>query len=123
LGIADRIVEAVALHHYPTRFLSKQFCPLTAVHVANAFEYELRKDKAKLPGAMVDSNYLTDLQVADRVDAWRDACQENALSFEFASTLRRIHLDPDRSPRLWSARGGARQDLEWTPAVTDAAEA
>jgi putative nucleotidyltransferase with HDIG domain len=78
-GLPTGIVEAVALHHYPTRFLSKQFCPLTAVHVANAFEYELRKDKAKLPGAMVDSNYLTDLQVADRVDAWRDACQEKML--------------------------------------------
>jgi len=78
-GLPTAIVEAVALHHYPTRFLSKQFCPLTAVHVANAFEYELRKEKAKSPGATVDTNYLADLQVADRLDAWRDLCREKML--------------------------------------------
>jgi|SoiMethySBSTD1v2_1073268.scaffolds.fasta_scaffold274091_2 putative nucleotidyltransferase with HDIG domain len=78
-GLPTPIVEAVALHHYPTRFLSKQFCPLTAVHVANAFDYELRKDKAKLPGAVVDLNYLAELEVAEQLEAWRDLCQEKLL--------------------------------------------
>ena len=38
-GLPMAVVEAVALHHHPTRFLSDSFSPLTAVHVANAIEH------------------------------------------------------------------------------------
>jgi hypothetical protein len=69
----------VALHHYPARFLSKQFCPLTAVHVANVLEHEIHKESNPLPLSTVDASYLAELQVADRLDAWRDLCQEKLL--------------------------------------------
>jgi putative nucleotidyltransferase with HDIG domain len=78
-GLPTAIVEAVALHHYPIRFLSKQFCPLTAVHVANALEHESHKEVPAAPVATVDSNYLAELGLTDRLDAWRDRCHEKLL--------------------------------------------
>lgn len=81
-GLPMPIVEAVALHHFPIRFLSKGFCPLTAVHAANAIEHEINTDK---PGSKdvvqpaVDLNYLTELGLADRLDPWRDLCKEKLL--------------------------------------------
>jgi putative nucleotidyltransferase with HDIG domain len=78
-GLPMPIVEAVALHHYPIRFLSKEFCPLTAVHVANAIEHEIGKENQGLVAATVDANYLTELGLADRLDAWRDLCSERML--------------------------------------------
>jgi HD-like signal output (HDOD) protein len=65
------VVEAVALHHHPTRFLHTDFSPLTAVHVGNAFAHAERLDDA-LP--RLDLAYLNDVGVADRLPAWWDAC-------------------------------------------------
>lgn len=78
-GLPMPIVEAVALHHYPIRFLSKQFCPLTAVHVANSIEHEIQKDNQGLIASTADANYLTELGLAERLDAWRDLCREKLL--------------------------------------------
>ena len=78
-GLPMPIVEAVALHHYPIRFLSKGFCPLTAVHAANAIEHEAPDDSRRALCATVDTNYLTELGLADRLDSWRDRCKEKLL--------------------------------------------
>jgi len=78
-GLPMPIVEAVALHHYPIRFLSKQFCALTAVHVANSIEHEIQKDNQGLVLSSADSNYLTELGLIERFDGWRDLCQEKLL--------------------------------------------
>ncbi len=81
-GLPMPIVEAVALHHFPIRFLSKGFCPLTAVHAANAIEHEINSDKPganEVVGPAVDTNYLTELGLADRIDVWRDLCKEKLL--------------------------------------------
>ena len=78
-GLPMPIVEAVALHHYPIRFLSKQFCPLTAVHAANAIEHEIQKENQGLAFSTADTNYLTELGLNERFDGWRDLCQEKLL--------------------------------------------
>jgi putative nucleotidyltransferase with HDIG domain len=80
-GLPTTIVEAVALHHYPIHLHQKEFCPVTAVHVANALEHELRKgpDKETRVCATVDLNYLAELQLAERLEGWRDLCQEKLL--------------------------------------------
>jgi len=78
-GLPMPIVEAVALHHYPIRFLSKQFCPLTAVHAANAIEHEIQKENQGLVFSTADTNYLTELGLNERFDRWRDLCQEKLL--------------------------------------------
>ena len=78
-GLPMPIVEAVALHHYPVRFLSKQFCPLTAVHVANALEHELQAEKQGGVCAVADANYLAELGLEERLEVWRDLCREKML--------------------------------------------
>lgn len=76
-GLPVSIIEAVALHHYPSRFLSKEFSPLTAVHVANAWDQEQRGkgrvDNRLLPE--VDPNYLRELGLFERLPEWREACK------------------------------------------------
>ncbi len=78
-GLPTVIVEAVALHHRPAQFLSKSFCPLTAVHVANAIEHELEKEKSAILSGPLDVPYLTELGLAERVEVWRDLCAERML--------------------------------------------
>jgi HD-like signal output (HDOD) protein len=70
-GLPAPIVEAVAFHHTPEQSSNAKFSPLTAVHAANALEYEL-------DGLDSDLNleYLDRLGVADRVDAWREEAEK-----------------------------------------------
>lgn len=65
------VVEALALHHYPSKLISAGFGPLAAVHVANALEQEAR---GASPSSILDSAYLTDAGLADRIDEWREVC-------------------------------------------------
>jgi HD-like signal output (HDOD) protein len=71
-GLPIPIVEAVALHHQPARLSSSSFSPLTAVHVANVFEHEGRYQDPS--GCSVDSAYLEELGLSDRVKEWRGIC-------------------------------------------------
>jgi HD-like signal output (HDOD) protein/ActR/RegA family two-component response regulator len=66
------VIEAVAMHHLPTRFLTPTFSPLTAVHVANAFAHA---DSLEAATSRLDLAYLTELQLEHRLPAWWDRCQ------------------------------------------------
>ena len=66
-GLPVAIVEAVALHHHPTRFLNRAFCPLTAVHVADAF---LRTDNLEAALERVDADYLRGLGLWEKLPGW-----------------------------------------------------
>jgi HD-like signal output (HDOD) protein/CheY-like chemotaxis protein len=71
------VVEALALHHHPTKLLSSHFGPLTAVHVADVLEQEISKhndDRSSL-----DLQYLQDLGLAERLEIWRTAAQDQTL--------------------------------------------
>ena len=70
-GLPLTIVEALALHHHPSRFLSKQFCPLAAVHVANVLEHERRAETDGPALPQVDLGYLAELGLQERVEGWR----------------------------------------------------
>ncbi len=71
-GMPLDLVEAAALHHNPSRCLSKRFTPLTAVHVANALLYEAKPDKEGYVPAQVDEAYLADLGLDGRLQYWRE---------------------------------------------------
>lgn len=71
-GMPLDLLEAAALHHNPAQNLTKGFTPLTAVHVANALEYEANPEKEGI-SAKVDEAYLAELGVLDRLDSWRNA--------------------------------------------------
>lgn len=68
-GLPSPIVEAVAWHHQPSRSPVKAFCPLAAVHVANAL---LTPVEVPQPGTFpdVDHEFLQRIGAADRLEAW-----------------------------------------------------
>jgi putative nucleotidyltransferase with HDIG domain len=71
-GLPMPIVEAVALHHHPACFLSRNFSPLTAVHVANALS---RAESADHFNALVERDYLAVLGLESKISAWWSAGQ------------------------------------------------
>ncbi len=70
-GLPAPIVEAVAFHHTPERSTLQKFSPLTAVHVANAFDHEMNGDDGDL-----NLDYLERIGVANRLDAWREEVEK-----------------------------------------------
>ena len=49
-GLPAPVVEAIALHHQPSRSLHQDFSPLTAVHAADALVSERRAERPTLLG-------------------------------------------------------------------------
>jgi HD-like signal output (HDOD) protein len=74
-GLPIPIVEALAFHHCPSRCMGKQFTPLTAVHIANALDHEEHSVDGKKACYDVDSGYLANLNLADRLPVWMKICQ------------------------------------------------
>jgi HD-like signal output (HDOD) protein/CheY-like chemotaxis protein len=74
-GLPDPIVEAVLLHHEPSGYPGVDFTPLTAVHIANAIEHELRDPDPDAP-CLFDFEYLRKLGLDEKVDGWLEMCRE-----------------------------------------------
>ena len=72
-GLEPTILTAIAFHHRPRDSQTASFGPLTAVHAANGFDHGLRASSTD-GGEFLDTAYLTALQLADQVPAWRQAC-------------------------------------------------
>jgi len=77
-GLPDAIIEAVAWHHAPAEAHPANFCPLLAVHVADACDRQLH---GPLPLALtendgVDEGLLARLDFKDRLPVWQKQCQE-----------------------------------------------
>lgn len=70
-----QVVEAVALHHYPSKMISPGFSALAAVHAANAFEHENTGTSPARQNPILDMNYLADIQVDHRLPVWRESAQ------------------------------------------------
>ena len=79
-GLPISIIEAVALHHTPTVFSSKEFSPLVAVHVANNLAHlDLLTGNGQLETS-VDLQYLEAVGLGDQLGSWIEACREVAAS-------------------------------------------
>jgi HD-like signal output (HDOD) protein len=73
-GMPLDLMEVAALHHQPSRSVTKEFTPLTAVHLANVFEHELTPDPEEAAAtAKVDETYLSELGLLSKVEAWRES--------------------------------------------------
>jgi HD-like signal output (HDOD) protein len=75
-GLPVPVVEAVALHHCPSRCTQSAFSPLTSVHAANVLEWERSNPANGVVGPELDANYLDLVGVSSRLDAWRKVLQE-----------------------------------------------
>lgn len=76
------VVEAIALHHRPAPMLTHRFGALAAVHVADALANDLEPASEPLDRTEIDIDYLKHLGLADRLPAWRNACQDEIRSAE-----------------------------------------
>jgi HD-like signal output (HDOD) protein len=72
-GMSAEVVKVAALHHDPLRADDTAFSALTAVHVANAMEYEGIAETDGLPVPVLNAAYLQKLGLEERVALWRDA--------------------------------------------------
>lgn len=75
-GIPDHIVEAVALHHFPSRLPDNTFTALTAVHLANALlhEADYTKTTEDIPG--LDIKYLHRVNLKSELADWMELCEK-----------------------------------------------
>ena len=78
-GFPSSVVEAVAMHHFPTRSPNRSFTLVTALHVANALAHERTDDPASTPRSEVDLPYLAAIGRQDRLGFWRECTTERAL--------------------------------------------
>lgn len=74
-GLPGSITEAVALHHCPWRRHKEAFSAVTAVHAANILEHEARPDPNVILPSQINTAYLNDLGLSDRVEHWRRPCR------------------------------------------------
>lgn len=72
-GLPVPVVEAIALHHRPNHAAEKIFCPLTAVHVADSLAHEQSATDKTGSCGQLDTDYLGELQLGDRIGPWREA--------------------------------------------------
>ena len=74
-GLPASLVEAVAYHHAPSNAGEMQFCPLTAVHLADAIASA--HDPCSLNRDIeIDINYLDTLGLRERVNTWQHLHEE-----------------------------------------------
>jgi HD-like signal output (HDOD) protein len=75
-GLPVPVVEAVALHHSPSRATQPAFSALTSVHAANVLEWERPNSANGSPAPRLDDNYLGLVGVSSRLSTWRQALAE-----------------------------------------------
>ena len=66
-GLPEPVVSTVELHHSLLATASRGFTPVTAIHVAQSL------DGSRPNVNRLDSEYLKQLGLKDRVSAWQDA--------------------------------------------------
>jgi putative nucleotidyltransferase with HDIG domain len=87
-GLSAEVIRVAALHHHPLRGGDLAFSALTAVHVANALEYEGDPLADGLPIAAIDAAYVKQLGLEGRLDSWRRA-RRNPEDTKFETKLQR----------------------------------
>lgn len=70
------VIEALALHHYPSKLVSRTFGPLVAAHAANVFHHATNENADPRGHSQIDHGYLADLSLSDRLPIWEAACRE-----------------------------------------------
>ena len=73
-GLPESIVQAVAFHHTPNLCPALDFCPLTAVHVADVLAHEVHGPDGDWGAPHMDLEYVKRLALDNRVSVWHDVC-------------------------------------------------
>jgi HD-like signal output (HDOD) protein len=122
-GMSAEVVKVAALHHSPLRSEDKSFSPLTAVHVANALEYEGTLETDGLPLPQLDADYLKQLGLEARVELWRLARSDpEGTTMETRAQRAKAKRDPQvttmetRAQRAKAAAKPAAKTVDTAPA-------
>ncbi|HUD45494.1 MAG TPA: response regulator [Candidatus Baltobacteraceae bacterium] len=86
-GLPVPVVEAVALHHFPSRAPQPSFSPLTSVYAANVLEHERSNSSQPTPAPQWDADYLSLVGVWSHLDDWRHLQAENETSYEHRNSI------------------------------------
>lgn len=74
-GLPQGVIEAVAFHHEPSRWMNEDFSALTAVHIAScAVEDPLRDGRDGL--AQIDHTHLRAIGREGRLERWLQLCRQ-----------------------------------------------
>jgi putative nucleotidyltransferase with HDIG domain len=73
-GLPDQVVEAVAYHHKPACYKCTGFCPLIAVHSANALFREHYPGETPQTLPEIDEEFLKSHKLQGRLPHWREIC-------------------------------------------------
>jgi HD-like signal output (HDOD) protein len=71
-GLPGALVEAVALHHDPTRAVEFTFGPLAALHAANVFTNAVEESPSNRSREELNAPYFGQLGLKSRVAFWRE---------------------------------------------------
>lgn len=66
-GLPEDLIRAVGFHHQPSLSGTDGFCPLTAVHVANALDHS---HDAVFSCDRIDEDYLQQIGLAHKISDW-----------------------------------------------------
>ena len=75
-GFHQPVVEALAFHHKPEKYMAETFTPLIAVHAADAIDHHLRKRSMAAKTQDMNRTYLKKLGFEERIPSWVVACRE-----------------------------------------------
>jgi len=106
------IVDAAALHHDPRSGEYDQFSPLAAVHIANVLEHELRPTNDFRVAPTIDTHFLNQLGLLQRLPVWRAAFANGSTS----------DTEPAFEPTETSGTGSTASELSTTPSSDELAE-
>ena len=79
-GMSQDVIKVAAMHHQPLRAGDTEFTALTAVHVANALEYEGTTEADGMPAPVLDMDYLRHLGLEERIELWREARRDTEVT-------------------------------------------
>jgi HD-like signal output (HDOD) protein/CheY-like chemotaxis protein len=75
-GLPVPVVEAVALHHSPSRLPIPAFSPLTSVHIANVLEWERADYPQGAAPPKMDEDYLAQVVNLSHLKDWRELLKQ-----------------------------------------------
>ena len=74
-GLPVKVVEALAYHHHLEHYSGQAFSLPLAIHVADALCHQAQTRPDQTPAPQVDTAYLEELQLLDRLPEWQEICQ------------------------------------------------
>jgi HD-like signal output (HDOD) protein len=97
-GLPDPITVAVAFHHRPSQAGEHQVGALALVHAADSIAKQLSAD-AHAGAGPLDAQFLNDLGLSDRYDAWVEACRDiDGVEASSTSSSQGTHTADVRQP-------------------------